>query len=68
MKKGSTFLPKNVIKIKRVKDLNKDTRAEGALIKSIEFHKKQSIAMVAGNAGIVTLFQVRLRCCFKISY
>jgi len=58
MKKGSTFLPKNVIKIKRVKDLNKDTRAEGALIKSIEFHKKQSIAMVAGNAGIVTLFQV----------
>lgn len=58
MKKGNTFLSKNVLKIKRVKDINKSTRAEGALIKSIEFHKKQSIAMVAGNAGVVSLFQV----------
>jgi len=57
-KKGTTFLPKSVIKIKRVKDINKDTRAEGALIKSIEFHKTQSIALVAGNAGVVSLFQI----------
>jgi len=58
MVKDSTVLPKDFVKIKRMKDINKDTRAEGAQIKSIEFHKKQSVAMVAGTSGVVTLFQV----------
>ena len=55
--KDSTFLAKNILKVNRVKDVNKESRAEGAVIKSIEFHKKQNVALVAGNSGVATLFQ-----------
>lgn len=39
-------------------DLNKESRGEGAIIKSVEFHKKENVALVAGQAGVITLFQV----------
>lgn len=39
-------------------DINKETRAEGRVISSVEFHKKQSVALVGGNSGVLTLFQV----------
>jgi len=53
-------LPKNILKIRRIKDLNKESRSEGAIIKVVEFHAKQSVALVAGNSGVATLFQVKL--------
>ncbi|EFX75500.1 hypothetical protein DAPPUDRAFT_306709 [Daphnia pulex] len=39
-------------------DINKETRAEGRVISSVEFHKKQSVALVGGNSGVLTLFQI----------
>jgi len=52
------LLPKEIIKYSRMSDINKETRAEGCLIKSVEFHKKQSVALVGGDSGVLTLFQV----------
>ena len=56
--KDSLLLPPTIIEVKRVTDLNKESRAEGAGIKATEFHKKQSVALVAGNSGVATLFRV----------
>ena len=41
-----------------MKDINKETRIEGTMIRSVEFHKKQNVALVAGSSGVVSLFQV----------
>ena len=59
LKKQSIFLPQDIIRINKLRDLNKESRAEGAVIKSIDFHNTQNVALVAGNSGIATLFQVK---------
>jgi U3 small nucleolar RNA-associated protein 18 len=59
-------LEKDRLKFKRVKDLNHQSRGEGAIIKSLEFHRKENVALVAGNAGVVSLFQVDGRTNAKI--
>jgi len=51
-------LPKNVIDIKALKALNKSTHTEGPIITSVEFHPSSTVALVAGSAGILSLFQV----------
>ena len=51
-------LRKNIIQIKRVKDLNHDTRSEGPIIKAVQFHPSATVGLVAGLAGVVSLFQV----------
>ncbi|XP_012221165.1 U3 small nucleolar RNA-associated protein 18 homolog [Linepithema humile] len=51
-------LPKNLIDIKALKALNKSTHTEGPIITSVEFHPTSTVALVAGTAGILSLFQV----------
>lgn len=53
-----TTLPPNVLEFKKVKDLNRETYSEGPYINAIEFHPTSSVALVAGNGGIATLFAV----------
>lgn len=56
--KDSVSLPQEILNFLRMSDVNKDTRSEGVLIKSVEFHKKQNVALVAGNSGVLSLFEV----------
>ncbi|XP_075229924.1 U3 small nucleolar RNA-associated protein 18 homolog wicked [Lycorma delicatula] len=51
-------LSSGVIKFNPVKDLNAETRCEGKVIKSIEFHHNSALALVAGINGVVSLFEV----------
>lgn len=51
-------LPASVLEFKKVKDLNCETYTEGPYINAIEFHPTSSVALVAGNKGIATLFAV----------
>lgn len=54
----STTIPSNVLEFKKVKDLNRETYSEGPYINVIEFHPTSSVALVAGNGSIATLFAV----------
>jgi len=51
-------LPKNIIDIKVLKALNKNTHIEGPIITSVEFHPSSTVALVAGTSGVLSLFQV----------
>ncbi|XP_063228693.1 U3 small nucleolar RNA-associated protein 18 homolog isoform X1 [Bacillus rossius redtenbacheri] len=57
VKKGSE-LGTGTIDIQRVRDLNVQTYAEGPIIKAVQFHPSSTVGLVAGMAGIVSLFQV----------
>lgn len=56
--KDSVSLPQEILNFLRMSDVNKETRSEGVLIKSVEFHKKQNVALVAGNSGVLSLFEI----------
>ncbi|XP_057375284.1 U3 small nucleolar RNA-associated protein 18 homolog [Daphnia carinata] len=56
--KDSVLLPQEILNFLRMSDINKETRAEGVVIKSVEFHKKQNVALVAGNSGVLSLFEI----------
>ncbi len=43
---------------RKVKDLNDETHAEGAVIRAAEFHPSAAVALVAGLNGTASLFQV----------
>ncbi|XP_076234925.1 U3 small nucleolar RNA-associated protein 18 homolog wicked [Calliopsis andreniformis] len=51
-------LPKNIIDIKALTPINKQTHIEGPVISSVEFHPSATVALVAGTSGILSLFQV----------
>ena len=55
---GCGALEKERLSYKRLKNLNQESRAEGALIQSVEFHRSHNVALVAGSSGVVSLFQV----------
>ncbi|CAH0545821.1 unnamed protein product [Brassicogethes aeneus] len=57
-KTSKANLPSSLLEFKKVKDLNCETYSEGPYINSIEFHPTSSVALVAGNSGIATLFAV----------
>lgn len=57
-KSVDTSVPPNVLEFKKVRDLNRATYSEGPYINAIEFHPTSSVALVAGNGGIATLFAV----------
>lgn len=57
-KQVSATIPPNVLEFKKVRDLNRETYSEGPYINAIEFHPGSSVALVAGNGGIATLFAV----------
>lgn len=51
-------LEKGKLQYRKLKDLNYTTHKEGAVIRATEFHPTSTVAMVAGNNGTVSLFQV----------
>lgn len=55
---ASETLPRGILEYKKVKDLNHETYSEGPYINCIEFSTASSVALVAGNAGIATLYAV----------
>ncbi|GLH06317.1 U3 small nucleolar RNA-associated protein 18 homolog [Gryllus bimaculatus] len=56
--KSSSALPRGVLSIKRVLDLNSNTRTEGPIISAVHFHPKSSVALVAGLSGIASIIQL----------
>lgn len=57
-KQKSTHLPKDYLEIKRFPKINSETGNEGPVISCVEFHPKMSVALVAGQSGVVSLFSV----------
>lgn len=57
-KRKTIHLPKDFLEIKRLPLINSETKNEGRFITQIQFHPKLSVALVAGNSGIVSLFSV----------
>lgn len=51
-------LPPSTLDFKKVKDLNCETYNEGPYINCVEFHPTSSVALVAGNSGVASLFAV----------
>ncbi|CAG9855620.1 unnamed protein product [Phyllotreta striolata] len=54
----TSHLPPSVLEFKKVKDLNCETYSEGPYVNSVEFHPSSSVALVAGNGAIASLFAV----------
>lgn len=57
-KNRSTKLTKGHLEFKRLKDLNRDSYAEGPLITGVEFHPTSTACIVAGTRGIATVFAI----------
>lgn len=57
-KNKSYSLKKDVLELKVFPKVNAETRNEGPIITCTEFHPKISVAMVAGLAGVVSLFSI----------
>lgn len=55
-KKKSTSLRKDILDIKTFPKINSETGNEGPIISCVEFHPKQSVSLVAGQSGVVSLF------------
>ncbi|CAH0725285.1 unnamed protein product, partial [Brenthis ino] len=51
-------LKNNVLEIKPFPKVNAETGNEGPIISSVIFHPKMSVALVAGQSGIVSLFSI----------
>lgn len=51
-------LPKDNIDIKAMKPINRKTFNEGPIVSSLEFHPTSTLALVAGSAGILSLFEI----------
>lgn len=54
------------LEYRRRSDLNKLTKSEGPTIKAVEFHPNSSVGLVAGVAGIASLFSVEPKNCDKL--
>ncbi|XP_015521567.1 U3 small nucleolar RNA-associated protein 18 homolog [Neodiprion lecontei] len=54
--------PKNLaqgtIELKALKNINQETRSEGPVITSLQFHPTSTVALVAGLSGILSIFQI----------
>ncbi|XP_018579457.1 U3 small nucleolar RNA-associated protein 18 homolog [Anoplophora glabripennis] len=57
-KTSKTTLPSTLLEFKKVKDLNCETYSEGPYINAVEFHQTSTVALVAGNGGVTSLFAV----------
>ncbi|XP_059046092.1 U3 small nucleolar RNA-associated protein 18 homolog [Achroia grisella] len=60
IKKGKRGLnlPKDFLQLRKLLNINHDSRKEGHVISCIQFHPKLSVALVAGPAGVVSLFSI----------
>ncbi|XP_055838247.1 U3 small nucleolar RNA-associated protein 18 homolog [Episyrphus balteatus] len=56
-KSKSNALPSERISVKKLKDLNRETYAEG-IINSIQFHPTSTVAMVSGENCLATLYAI----------
>lgn len=54
----SKKLPKNDIDLKVLNNINKETENEGPVVTSVEFHPTSTAALVAGQSGVLSIFQV----------
>lgn len=54
---SSKGVPKGKINYKRLKDINQETQKEGRIM-SIQFHPKSTVAIVAGNRSMISMFAV----------
>ncbi|CAG4993303.1 unnamed protein product [Parnassius apollo] len=57
-KQKLTSLRKDFLEFKKFPKINAETGNEGPIISCLEFHPKVSVALVAGQSGIVSLFGV----------
>lgn len=57
-KSTKSSMPSGILEFKKVSDINRETYSEGPFINAVEFHPTSSVALVAGNGGIATLFAV----------
>ena len=53
-----TSLKKGLLEVKRLKDLNIDSHAEGPIITATEFHPSSTVGLVTGLGGTVSIVQV----------
>lgn len=54
----SDHLLGGVLQFKRMKDLNRETYAEGPLITDTRFHPTSSVSLVSGTRGLATIYSV----------
>uniref|UniRef100_A0A182YMV1 U3 small nucleolar RNA-associated protein 18 homolog n=1 Tax=Anopheles stephensi TaxID=30069 RepID=A0A182YMV1_ANOST len=54
---ASQGLPKGMIELKKLKNLNRETKAEGE-ITAINFHPTSMVAIIAGKSGLVSIVTV----------
>lgn len=57
-KHKSQYLPRSVLEYKKIRDLNCETYSEGPYINGIEFLQDTTVALVAGQSGIASLYAV----------
>jgi len=51
-------LEKGFLEFRKLKDMNEQTHNEGAVVRAAEFHPSASVGLVAGLAGVASLFQI----------
>ncbi|XP_034950766.1 U3 small nucleolar RNA-associated protein 18 homolog [Chelonus insularis] len=51
-------LPGKLIDLKVLKDVNVNTRNEGSVITSVQFHPTSTVALVAGLSGVLSICQI----------
>ncbi|XP_074102709.1 U3 small nucleolar RNA-associated protein 18 homolog wicked [Cotesia typhae] len=51
-------LPRGIIEIKALTDINTETHNEGPIITSLQFHPTSTVALVAGLSGVLSIFKV----------
>ncbi|KAM3967350.1 LOW QUALITY PROTEIN: U3 small nucleolar RNA-associated protein 18 homolog wicked [Aphomia sociella] len=56
--KGDLSLPKNFLQLRKLQNINHESKKEGNIISCVEFHPKLSVALVAGLSGMVSLFSI----------
>lgn len=51
-------LPEGILDFRKLRDMNQESRSEGAVIRATEFHPTSTVGLVAGLNGTASLFQV----------
>jgi hypothetical protein len=68
-KRGDRSLGTNYLSFHRLLDINKETRGdEGKVVTAVEFHPSIQVALVGGQAGVLSLFQVSFFVLFNEIY
>lgn len=57
-KTKSDHLASGALQFKKLKDLNRETYAEGPIITDVNFHPTSSVGLVTGTLGIATIYSI----------